>query len=165
MTQYTWWVYEWIRGAIGTPYFPLFYSNILVFIKFRDHYICWSITRFIVNFNACPPIHMGLETIGQMMGVPKVLRIPYLSRGILTMNSTRNQIVTNQIVRAYLNTGHVFLKTRSEQDSFAFDMHSTLLYDERSLQTMPLLKQSANHRFTQDGLLILAPCLVSCLPV
>ena len=116
---------------------------------------------------------MGLEIIGQMMGVPKVLRIPYflriidsiLSRGILTMNSTRNQIVTNQIVRAYLNTGHVFLKTRSEQDSFAFDMHSTLLYDERSLQTMPLLKQSANHRFTQDGLLILAPCLVSCLPV
>ena len=70
------------------------------------------------------------------------------------MNSTRNQIVTNQIVRAYLNTGHVFLKTRSEQDSFAFDMHSTLIYDECSVQTVPLMEQSANQRFTQDGL----PC-------
>jgi len=119
------------------------------------------------SYGTCDRSRRGPQIfrVGLMGGVPKVLKVLYLSRGVLTMDSTRNQIVTNQIVRAYLNTGHVFLKTRSEQDSFAFDMHSTLLYDERSLQTMPLLKQSANHRFTQDGLLILAPCLVSCLPV
>ena len=95
---------------------------------------------------------MGLETIGQMMGVPKVLRIPYflriidsiLSRGILTMNSTRNQIVTNQIVRAYLNTGHVFLKTRSEQDSFLKNFRAKKKdYDQiKSLAVRPRKKNS-----------------------
>jgi len=34
-------------------------------------------------------------------------------------------------------------------------MHSTLIYDECSVQTVPLMEQSANQRFTQDGLLIL----------
>ena len=64
-------------------------------------------------------------------------------------------------VRAYLNNGLLFFKIRSEKSSFAFDMLSTLIYDECSVQTVPLMEQSANQRFTQDGLLILAPYFFS----
>ena len=35
-------------------------------------------------------------------------------------------------------------------------MLSTLIFDERSVQTMLKKKQFANHRFTPNGLLILA---------
>ena len=69
--------------------------------------------------------------------------------------------VATILVRAYLDIGLMSYVKRNHKVSFAFDMHSTLIYDGRSLQTMPWVRQSANHRFTQDGLLILAPYLLS----
>jgi len=73
-------------------------------------------------------------------------------------------LFTEDLVRAYLDNGLLSFKIRSEKNSFALDMLSALIYDERSVQTVLLTKQSANHRFTQDGLLILAPWLLSYLP-
>ena len=69
--------------------------------------------------------------------------------------------LTEVPVRAYLNNGLLFFKIRSEKISFAFDMLSTLIFDELSVQTMLQTKQFANQRFTPTGLLILRGDLLS----
>lgn len=71
------------------------------------------------------------------------------------------QDLTVVLVRAYLGNRRFPERKRSHNVRFAFEMNSTLIGDERSLPTMRLSTQSANQRFTQDGLLILVSCRLS----